>query len=72
MVLRIRNIVNVQNNVIGIIFRRREQFETDIVFEVLSKVIRAMVVSGYLEVHLNHIRTPAVSVYGLKIRTGHI
>jgi hypothetical protein len=36
---RIRNTVNVQDKVVGISLRRRDQFKTDVVYDVLGKVI---------------------------------
>ena len=38
--LRIRNTDNVQDKVVGISFRRREQLKPDLVWDVLGKVVQ--------------------------------
>ena len=59
--LRIRNTVNVQDKVVGISFRRRDQLKPDLIWAVLSKVIQSNARFGLtdrLEVHLDHVRIP--------------
>ena len=59
--LRIRNTENVQDKVVGISLRRRDQFKPDVVWEVLWKVIQNSARFGlvdHLEVHLDHVRMP--------------
>jgi len=60
--LRIRNTENVQDKVVGIILRRRQQLKPDVVWAVLGKVIQSNArfgLSDRLEVHLDHVRMPA-------------
>ena len=59
--LRIRNTENVQDKVVGISLRRRDQLKADVVWSVLGKVIRSnagFALTDRLEVHLDHVRTP--------------
>ena len=60
--LRIRNTENLQDKVVGISFRRRDQLQPDVVWGVLGKVIQSNARFGLvdrLEVHLDHVRMPA-------------
>jgi len=60
--LRIRNTENVQDKVVGISLRRRDQLKADVVWSVLGKVIQSSArfpLTGRLEVHLDHVRMPA-------------
>ena len=60
--LRIRNTENVQDKVIGISLRRRDQLKADVVWSVLGKVIQSnarFVLTDRLEVHVDHVRMPA-------------
>ena len=60
--LRIRNTKNVQDKVVGISLRRRDQLKPDVVWGVLGKVIQSNARFGLadrLEVHLDHVRLPA-------------
>ena len=60
--LRIRNTENMQNKVVGISFRRRDQLKPDVVWDVLSTVVQSNARVGLtdcLEVHLYHVRMPA-------------
>jgi len=60
--LRKRNTENVQDKVVGISFRRREQLKPDLVWEITSKVIQSNVsfsLTDHLEVHLDRVRMPA-------------
>jgi hypothetical protein len=60
--LRIRNIENVRDKVVGISLRRRDQFKADVVWSVLGKVIQSnarFALTDSLEVHLDHVRMPA-------------
>jgi len=60
--LRIRKTENVQDKVVGISFRRRDQLKSDLVWEIFSKVIQSNVrfsLTDRFEVHLDHIRMPA-------------
>jgi len=60
--LRIRNTGNVQDKVVGISFRRREQLKTDVVWGVLGKVVQSNAWFGLcdrLEVHLDHVMMSA-------------
>ena len=60
--LRIRNTENVQDKVVGISFRRRDQLKPDVVWGVLGKVFQSNASFGLcdrLEVHLDHVRMPA-------------
>ena len=55
--LRIRNIVKV----FGTSFRSRDQFQPDVVWDILAKVIQNNSEFGFtdrLEVHLDHVRMP--------------
>jgi hypothetical protein len=59
--LRIRNTENVQDKVVGISLRRRDQLKPDVVWAVLGKVIQSnarFCLSDRLEVHLDHVRMP--------------
>jgi hypothetical protein len=52
--LRILNTENVQDKVVGIIFRRRDQLKPDLAWEIFSKVIQSNARFGLterLEVH---------------------
>ena len=60
--LRIHNTENVQDNVVGIRFRRLDQLKPDVVWGVLGKVVHSNAIFGLcdrLEVHLDHVRMPA-------------
>jgi len=60
--LRIRNTENVQDKVVGISLRRRDQLKADVVWSVLGKVIHRkarFALTDRLEVHLDHVRMPA-------------
>ena len=55
--LRIRNAENVQDKVVGISLRRRDQFKPDVACGVLGKVIQRngrFGLDGRLEIHLGH------------------
>ena len=59
--LRIRNTENVQDKLVGISLRRRDQLKPDVVWSVLGKVIQSNARFGLtdrLEVHLDHVRMP--------------
>ena len=59
--LRIRNTENVQDKVVGISLRRRDQLKPNVVWAVLGKVIQSNArfgLSDRLEVHLDHVRMP--------------
>ena len=59
--LRIRNTENVQDKLVGISFRSREQINPDVVWGVLGKVVQSNAWFGLyhrLEVHLNNVRMP--------------
>ena len=61
VVLRIRNTENVQDKVVGISLRRRDQLKPDMVWSVLGKVIQSnarFALTGRLDVHLDHVRMP--------------
>jgi hypothetical protein len=58
---RIHNTENVQDKVFGISLRRRDQRKSDVVWDVLGKVIQSNArfgLSDRLEVHLDHVRMP--------------
>jgi len=60
--LRIRNTENVEDKVVGISLRRRDQLKPDLFWAVVGKVIHSNArfgLSDRLEVHLNHVRMPA-------------
>jgi hypothetical protein len=62
--LRIRNTENLQDKVVGISLRRRDQLKPDVVWSVLGKVIQSnarFALTDRLEVHLDHVRMPAVN-----------
>ena len=62
VVLRIRNTENVQDKVVDISLRRRDQLKADVVWSVLGKVIQSnarFALTDRLEVHLDHVRMPA-------------
>jgi hypothetical protein len=59
--LRIGNTENVQDKMVGISLRRRYQFKTHVVLDVLGKVIQSNAMFGLtdrLEVHLDRVRMP--------------
>jgi len=61
MGLRIHNTKNVQDNVVGISFRRGGQLKPGVVWGVLGKVVQSNARFGLfdrLEVHLDHVRVP--------------
>jgi len=56
--LTIRNTENVQDKVVGISLRRRDQLKADVVWSVLGKVIQSnarFALTDRLEVHLDHV-----------------
>ena len=60
--LRIRNTENVQDKVVVISLRRRDQLKPHVVWGVLGKVIQGNATFGFadrLEAHLDHVRMPA-------------
>ena len=60
--LRIRNTENVQDKMVGISFRRRDQLKTAVVWGVLGNFVQSNARFGLcdrLEVHLDHVRMPA-------------
>ena len=62
--LRIRNTDNVQDKVVGISSRHCDQLKPDVVCSVLGKVVQTNArfrLSDRLEVHLDHVRMPAVN-----------
>jgi hypothetical protein len=62
MGLRIRNTENVEDNVLVICLRLRDQLKPDVVWDVLWKVIHNNArfgLSDRLEVNLDHVRMPA-------------
>jgi hypothetical protein len=64
--LRIRKTENVQDKVVGISFRRRDQLQPDLVWEIFSKVIQSNARFGLtyrLEMHLDHVRMQLVMTY---------
>jgi hypothetical protein len=59
--LKIRNTENVEDKVMGLSIRRRDQLKPDVVWDVLGKVVQSNARFGLtdrLEVHLDHIRMP--------------
>jgi hypothetical protein len=55
------NTENVQNKVVGISLRRRDQLKADLVWSVLGKVIQSnarFALTDRLKVYLDHFRTP--------------
>jgi hypothetical protein len=59
--LKIRSTENVQDKVVDISLRRRDQFKSDVVWSVLGKVIHtkdAFALTDRLEVHLSHVEMP--------------
>jgi hypothetical protein len=71
--LRIRNTENVEDKVVGLRIRRRDQFKTDVVWDVLGKVIHRNSRFGLtdrLEVHLDHVRMPASNRRGAEKTKG--
>ena len=59
MGVRIRNTENVQDKVVGISYKRRDQMKPDLIWAVLSKVIQSNArfrLTDRLEVHLDHVR----------------
>jgi len=62
--LSVRNTENVQDKVVGISLRRRDQLKTDVVWAVLGKVIQSNArfgLSDRLKVHLDHVKMPIVN-----------
>jgi hypothetical protein len=60
--LTIRNTENVKDKMVGISLRRRDQLKTDVVWNVLGKVIQSNARFGLtdrLGVRLDHVRMPA-------------
>ena len=60
--LRIRNTENMQDKVVGISLRRRDQLKPYVVWDVLGKVVQSNARFGLadrIEVHLDHVRMPA-------------
>jgi len=60
--LRIRYTENGQDKLVGISLRRLDQLKSDVVWGVIWKVIQSNATFGMsdrLEVHLDHVRTPA-------------
>ena len=60
--LRICNTENVQDKVVSISLRRRDQLKPHVVWGVLGKVVQSnarFVLADRLEVHLDHMRMPA-------------
>jgi hypothetical protein len=60
--LSIRNTENLQDKVVGISLRRRDQLKPDVVWSVVGKIIQSnarFVLNDRLEVHLDHVRMPA-------------
>jgi len=60
--LRIRNTENVQDKLVGISLRRRDQLKADVVWSVLGKFIQnnaRFALTNRLDVHLDHVRMPA-------------
>ena len=69
--LRIRNTENVQDKVVGISLRRRDQLKADVVWSVLGKVIQSnarFALTDRLEVHLDHVGMPAGNGNGVKTK----
>jgi hypothetical protein len=67
--LKIRNTENVHDKLIGVILRRRDQQNPDVVLSLLGKVIQINAMfslTDRLEVHLDHVRMPVGNV-GLKV-----
>jgi hypothetical protein len=61
--LRIRNTEYVQDIVVGISLRRRDQLKPDVVWSFLGKVIQSntrFALSDRLEDHFDHVRMPVV------------
>jgi hypothetical protein len=59
--LRIRNTENVQDKVVCISFRRRDQLKPDVVWGVLGTVVQSNQILGLsdrIEVHLDNVRMP--------------
>jgi hypothetical protein len=62
--LKIRNTENLEDKLIGISLRRRDQLKPDVVLSVIEKVIQSNARFGLtdrLEVHLDHVRMPVGS-----------
>ena len=62
--LKIQNTENVQDKVVGISFRLRGKLKPDVVWGVVRKVVQSNARFGLtdrLEVHLHHVRMPAVN-----------
>jgi hypothetical protein len=60
--LSIRNTENLQDKIVGISLRRRDQLKPDVVWSVLGKIIQnnaRFALTDRLEVHLDHVRMPA-------------
>jgi hypothetical protein len=65
--LKIYNIDNVQDKVVGISLRRNDQLKTDVVWDVFGKVIQSNTRFGLtdpLDLHLDHLRMPFGNVTG--------
>ena len=72
--VRIRNTENLQDKVLGISFRRRDQMKPDLIWAVLSKVIQSNARFGLtdrLEVHLDHVRIPVGNGKSAEKTKGH-
>ena len=57
--LRIRSTDNVEDKVVGITLRRRDQLKPHVIWAVLGNVIQSNAIFGLsdrLEVHLDHVR----------------
>ena len=62
--LRIRNTENVQDKMVGISFRRRDQLKTAVVWGVLGNFVQSNARFGLcdrLGVHFDHVRMPALN-----------
>jgi len=60
--LRIRNTENVQDKVVGISLRRRDQLKPNVMWGVIGKVVQSNArfrLADRLEMHLDHVRIPA-------------
>jgi hypothetical protein len=71
--LRIRNTENMEDRVMGISLRRRDQLKPNAVWSVLGKVIQSNArfeLTDQPEVHLDHVRMPAGKGNRAEERTG--
>jgi len=62
--LRIRNTENVQDKVVGISLRRRDQLKANVIWSVLKKVIQSnarFALTDRLKVYLDHVRKSAAN-----------